>query len=559
MLLTNGVGLLAPWILKYAVDGLRAGMSREKLLFFAGLTLGVAVVQGFFRFLMRNTLIGVSRLIESRLRLDIFDHLQKLPLEFFQANRTGDLISRATSDLENVRLFLGPGIMNMLNTAVLFTGAVAFMLTLSPRLMLISLIPLPLAVFLMTRVGKLFHTRYRQVQEANALMSTHAQENFSGIRVVKTHVQEERQIASYRARNEGYLARNLQLARLMGVFHPMIGFIMGLTTIIILWAGGRMIIRGELTIGGLVAFLGFMSMLIWPTIALGWVINLFQRGSASMVRINWILETVPSIRDLEEAAADASRRGAISFRGLAFTYPGTDAPVLRGIDLEIAPGQTVALVGRTGAGKSTLAALIPRLFEAPPGTLFIDGVEARLLPLALLRGMVGFAPQETFLFSDTLERNIGLGMPENGRDARWAARAAGLEADVDDFPQGFDTLVGERGITLSGGQKQRAALARALIRDPRILILDDVFSSVDAETEKQVLANLRGITTRRTTIVITHRLTSITRADLIAVMENGRIVERGRHEELMAENGIYASMFRRQSLMEEMELEEDAP
>lgn len=558
VILTNVTKLIAPWILKYAVDDLRAGVVMEKLLLYAGMILGVAILQGIFLFFMRNIIIGVSRHIEYQLRMEIFDHLQKLPLEFYQMNRTGDIISRATSDLNNFRMFLGPGIMNLMNTIILFPIAIAFMSSISPRLTFYSLSPLPLATLVMAWASAILHRRYRQVQEANAKMSSQAQENFSGIRVVKAYVQEDSQTEVFRLKNTDYLKKNLRLVKFLGLFHPVIGFFLGLTTIIVLWAGGRMIIRGSISLGDLVAFLAFMSLLILPTVSLGWVVNLFQRGAASAARINWILNTEPTIREPDHPEPVVSLSGAVSFRGLTFTYPGMKEPTLKNVNLEIAAGQKVALVGRTGSGKTTLVSLVPKMYSVLDGCLHIDGIDINRVPLRLLRKSIGFVPQETFLFSETLERNIILGAIEEEVSIEAATSLAGMKPDIETFPSGYETMLGERGITLSGGQKQRTALARAIIRDPRILILDDAFSSVDAATEKTILGNLQHVMQGRTTIIITHRLSSITDADMIIVLKDGSVAETGRHDELMAAGGLYAEMFHRQSIIEELE-KEDQP
>jgi ATP-binding cassette subfamily B multidrug efflux pump len=558
--LTTLIGLPAPWILKGAIDAIRAGASSRDLLLPAGLILATAVVGGGLRFLMRTVIIGVSRRIEYHLRLDIFDHLQRLPAAFFQENRTGDIVSRATNDLENLRLFLGPGLMNLVSTAVLYAGALTLMATLSPHLTLLALAPLPLATLIMWRSSSLFYRRNRDVQEAAGRMSAQAQEDFSGIRVVKSYVLETREEAVFRERNREYLDRNLRLARLTGFFHPLVGFVMGFATIVIIAVGGGMVARGELTVGGLAAFLGYTAMLVWPTVVMGWVVNLFQRGRASAARIEWILSTVPAIRDPEDPLPVDPIEGRVTFRKLDFSYPGATSPTLAGIDLEVPAGTTLALVGRTGSGKSTLVSLIPRLFEAPPGSVLIDGAPVERIPLALLRGAVGLVPQETFLFSESLAENIGIGSGDNPSfDPRRAALLAGLGPDLEALPDGMETIVGERGITLSGGQKQRVALARALARDPRILILDDAFASVDARTERDVLTTLRRLRSGRTVIIVTHRLSAVADADFTVVLDEGAIVERGTHAELLAAGGVYADLWTRQALEEEIDGEGAAP
>ncbi len=552
ILAANLVSQGGPWILKAAVDGLRAGQGGRRLLLLAAAMVGISIVQGVFRYLTRMSVIGVSRHIESELRMRIFDHLQRLPQSFFGANRTGDILSRATSDLENVRLFLGPGVMNLLNTLVLFAMAAVSMSLLSPRLTLYAFLPLPVAAGAVALSSTFYHRAYRRAQEANAVASSIAQENFSGMRVVKACTLEASQIGAYRKAALAYQARNLDVARLMGLFHPLIGFLLSLTTVVILWAGGRMVIREELTVGALVAFLGFMAMLIWPAVALGWVFSLLQRGTASAGRIRWILDTPPGIDEPDEPLAVTRIDGRVTFDRLTFTYPGATSPALREVSLDVPAGASLAIVGRTGSGKSTLVSLVPRLWGAPAGTVLVDGLPVERLPLGLLRGAIGFVPQDSFLFSRSLRENIAPG----GGDAAGAVRDAGLEGDVAAMPAGLDTVVGERGITLSGGQKQRATLGRALARNPRILILDDVFSSVDARTEAAIISGLDRHLHGRTVILVTHRLTAAARLDRIAVLEAGALVEMGTHAELLAFNGRYADMWRRQQIETELE---DAP
>ncbi len=559
LVLAKSAAVLAPQVLRATVDDLTVEVTREKLAFYAGLIVAIALTEGFFRFWMRRLLIGVSRHVEYDLRGDFLAHLQKMSPSFFQRWRTGDLMSRASNDITAVRMVLGPGIMYPAETVVVTIGSLAFMLAISWELTVVSLAFMPLVSILVKKFGAVIHKRFESIQEKMSDLSALAQENLAGARVVRAYAQEEHQNETFRSENEQYFERNMGLVRIWGVFYPLLSSLIGFGTVLVLWWGGRMVVAGTATLGEFVAFFAYLGMLTWPMIAFGWVVNIYQRGAASMKRLTTILDEEPElVTEMMNASDDADLdvKGRVEFRNVSFEYGnnGTGEPILTEIDLVIEPGQTVAFVGRTGAGKSTLTRLVPRLYDVSEGAVLVDGRDVRGLPLQMLRRAVGFVPQESFLFSESIRDNIAFGNVEADDEAVEAtARLAGLDSDISEFAKGYKTMVGERGITLSGGQRQRTTIARALLVDPPILILDDVLSAVDTETEEKILSQLIGVMKGRTTLLVSHRISTVKNADLICVLDHGRIAERGSHDELLAHDGLYASLYRKQLLEEELE------
>ncbi len=545
--------LYIPLIVGQAIDANWAEVSWGRLTRSALTVLGASILSGIFLFLQRRILIGMSRKIEYDLRQDFYEHLVNQPQSFFQDYRIGDLMARATNDLAAVRQLAGPMVMYSLQTLFVVMMVLPMMFLISWKLTALLFVTMPLVSITVKYFGQQVHTRFEKIQEFFAHITARAQENFTGVRVVRAYAQEGAEIAAFNELNRQYAERNLALVKIDALMRPLMQFLIGMGFVLILWIGVPLAVNGEMTVGQFTVFNMYLFRLIWPLIALGYVVNLYQRGTASLKRMNAIFATKPAIADAPDVKQIDPVNGQIEFRNLSLVYRNDAGPVLQNINLNIAAGRTVAFVGRTGSGKSSLVNLIPRVIESPANTVFIDGVSVRDYPLARLRSSIGYVPQETFLFSDTLAENIAFGVDDAKREeVEWAANVAGLSDDIAGFPDGLDTLVGERGLTLSGGQKQRTAIARAILRQPRILILDDALSSVDTYTEEKILAQLRGVMRGRTSLIVSHRISTVRDADLICVLDEGQIIEQGTHNELLALGGEYAALYERQLLEEEL-------
>lgn len=564
LLATGTLAMSVPYLLKRAVDTIAAGgedaaaqwSAAATVGWFAAAIIAIALVQSVVRTISRFVIFNVGRDIEYDLRNDLFAHLERLPLAYYQTQQTGDLMSRLVNDIAAVRMLLGIGFLNLINTPIYYLYAVTIMASMDWRLTLASLVPYPLVLLIVKRTSRQLMERTLKSQEGLAAMSSRVQENLSGIHVVQAYVREEAEITAFARLNEEFSAQNMALAKVRGVIMPVMRAVSTLGTLVVLWFGGLRVIAGQLSLGDLVAFIGYLHILAWPTMALGWMLSIVQRGRAALQRLEVIFQATPAIDDAAARPLDAGLTGAIAFRGVDFAYGGKPdgRRVLANVDLTLPAGATLAVVGRTGSGKTSLVQLLPRLFDVTGGALEIDGRDVRTIPLAALRSAIGYVPQDPFLFSRSVRDNIRFGSPEADDAAvQRVAAIASLDRDIAELPRGYDTIVGERGITLSGGQKQRVTLARALLVDPTILVLDDALSSVDTETERRILRELRTVMHERTSILIAHRISTVMDADLIVVLDDGRVVEVGDHQALLTRDGFYADLFRRQRLAEELE------
>jgi len=560
VVMSNVFTVFQPKIVGNAIDKLKVGLETKNidgtsLLIYAAILVALNLIAGIFTYLTRQTIIVVSRHIEFDLRNDFLKHIQKLSLSYFQNTPTGDLMAHATNDIGSVRNVVGPGIMYPSDTIVTLSMVLVMMFLSDWKLTLYALIPMPLVSYAVFKLGQQIHKKFEERQEQFSLLTTRAQENLSGIRIVKAYVREEYEIDRFRKLSREYLKKNLVLAKIQSILWPLMFTLVGSSLVITVYVGGLQVINGEISIGTLTAFFGYLTLLIWPMIAFGWVTNLLQQGAASMGRLMKIMDTEPDIQDTNKTDDSIKEiKGGIEFRNVFFTHKNVETPILKNINLEIPKGATVAVVGYTGSGKSTLINLIPRLYDVTTGELLIDGINIKKIPLEVLRSNIGYVQQETFLFSDTLAENISYGMDDGTMDGIInAADVSQISKDVKDFPKEFDTMLGERGITLSGGQKQRTSIARAVMRNPKILILDDALSAVDTYTEEEILKRLRNVMKDRTSIIISHRISTVKDADMIVVLNNGEIVERGNHDELVTLGGIYADLYEKQLLEEELE------
>lgn len=556
LLATATLVMMIPWWTRDVIRIIERGGSLNDITFYALLIIFAAIAQGIVRTYSRALIFNAGRDVEYDLRNDLFAHLEKLPLAFYQSQRTGDLMSRVINDISAVRVMLGPGVLNFVNAPVYYFYALVLMLSMDVRMTVAALAPFPLLMYFARRFRGRIMKSSLEVQQQMSVLSSHVQENLSGMHVVKAYSQEDYQTQQFIALNKDYEVKSMEMAKMRGIVNPVMQGVNALTVLIVIWYGGVRVVRGDLLVADIVAFIAYLNVLAWPTAAFGWMLSLVERGRAAMHRLEEVLETKPAITDGSESVSVDGLKVAIEFRNVSFAYERKQNghAALDGISFKLPVGQSVGLVGRIGSGKSTVAQLMPRLFDVASGEILFDGQDIRKFSLSQLRRMIGYVPQDPFLFSTSLRRNLALGREKySEEELTRAIKLAKLDRDLDVFPQGLETMVGERGVTLSGGQKQRATLARALIMDPPVLVLDDSLSSVDAQTEAEILHGLRSLLKEKTCLIISHRISAVKEADEILVLDEGRIIERGNHASLVRQGGVYAELYQQQRLSEELE------